>query len=61
MIMVSQGILVELNIILLQQGVLVFRVPNWFCGHWYRVHHEGVCRVRVAQSSFEVSGFGFKG
>jgi hypothetical protein len=57
-VVVSQSVLIELNIVLSQWGVLVFRIPNWFRRRWYRVHHEEVRRFRIAQSSFEGSGFG---
>jgi hypothetical protein len=59
-VVVSQSVLIELNIVLLQWGILVFRVPNWFHGRWYGVHHEEVRRFRVAQSLFKGSGFGFR-
>jgi hypothetical protein len=58
-VMVLQGILVELNIIFLQGSRLVFWVPNWFHGCWYSVHCVGVHIFRVAQGLFKGLGFGF--
>jgi hypothetical protein len=57
-VVVSQSVLIELNVVLFQWGILVFWIPNWFHGHWYRVHHEEVHRFGIAQSSFEGLGFG---
>jgi hypothetical protein len=60
-IVVLQSVLIELDVVLLQWGVLVFWVPNWFRGHWYRVHHEEVHRVGIVQCLLEESGFRFEG
>jgi hypothetical protein len=57
-VVVSQSVLIELNIVLFQWGILVFQIPNWFRGCWYRVHCEEVHRFRIMQGSFEGSGFG---
>jgi hypothetical protein len=54
-VVVLQSVLIELNVVLFQWGILVFRIPNWFHGCWYRVHREGVHRFGVAQCLFEVS------
>jgi hypothetical protein len=59
-VVVSQSVLIELNVVFFQWGVLVFRIPNWFRGHWYRVHREEVRRFGIARGSFEGSGFGLR-
>jgi hypothetical protein len=58
-VVVSQSVLIELNVVLFQWGILVFWIPNWFRGCWYRVHCEEVRRFGITQSSFEGSGFRF--